>query len=530
MWYLLIVLLTLFFSFTLYQDSCGVVTGHYGEKLQDYTDILQQLIDKASESDDPVLMLKPGRFGIRGKDAVVLKPGVSLHGSEDEPTIFSTLNNDDDEDDGEDDHHHNATATIQVPAASVGWTIDGIIFDNVNIDVQPQQNHQVAKIANNVFLNGGRGSIQSSFGANLLIDSNIFLRDHAHAGKEFIPQYNTTNTGVLFQTQENSMISNNIFGMDLRHLDDLMPVVSSELQSGLTKIKYALTCLQAKWDDQQGFLMSGVQLYSSNEITIQNNILNGTFPDTMPIPQDHAISIVGSNQTYILQNFVAGWQLADFGGAFRFTSAVDSYVVSNYLANTAVMIYVANHADFQQIDNMVVYDNFFFHFLGKEFDPPAPLAGWLYEGITFYDFWTARLNNTIRPPFWNSSAPLSPFAHNIIISDNHFASAKGIDPNVISLGNLEPTQAHVDKKNCYVTEPLLNDTNRVPLLWRQQYQKDTFARYGNKIPVRSPFSTDRHLIKYVPEDLQDLEIPDFWKAFTLRNNTVPMIPPETECY
>lgn len=38
--------------------------------------------------------------------------------------------------------------------------------------------------------------------------------------------------------------------------------------------------------------------------------------------QDHGISVVGSNQTYIYQNFVAGWQIADFGGAVRFTSAV----------------------------------------------------------------------------------------------------------------------------------------------------------------------------------------------------------------
>lgn len=64
-------------------------------------------------------------------------------------------------------------------------------------------------------------------------DGNVFLRDLAHAGTEMIPSYNTTSkwsaegegkvrtlnltscqidTGILFQTQKSSVISNNIFG------------------------------------------------------------------------------------------------------------------------------------------------------------------------------------------------------------------------------------------------------------------------------------------------------------------------------
>lgn len=102
-------------------------------------------------------------------------------------------------------------------------------------------------------------------------------------------------------------------------------------------------CLNRDIPDEQGFLASGVQLYSTNDITIRENILvmknwligknlnwyklftqNATFPDTRQIHQDHGISIVGSNQTYIYQNFIAGWQIADFGGAVRFTSAVSA--------------------------------------------------------------------------------------------------------------------------------------------------------------------------------------------------------------
>jgi len=49
---------------------------------------------------------------------------------------------------------------------------------------------------------------------------------------------------------------------------------------------------------------------------------NATFPDTHDIAQDHGISVVGSNQTYIYQNFIAGWKIADMGGAIRLTSAV----------------------------------------------------------------------------------------------------------------------------------------------------------------------------------------------------------------
>jgi hypothetical protein len=37
------------------------------------------------------LFLKPGRFGLRGHAPIVLKPGVSLLGNKNEPTIFTTL-------------------------------------------------------------------------------------------------------------------------------------------------------------------------------------------------------------------------------------------------------------------------------------------------------------------------------------------------------------------------------------------------------------------------------------------------------
>lgn len=51
------------------------------------------------------------------------------------------------------------------------------------------------------------------FDANLFcIDGNIFLRDQLHKSENETPTYNDTNTGVLFQTQKNSVVSNNIFG------------------------------------------------------------------------------------------------------------------------------------------------------------------------------------------------------------------------------------------------------------------------------------------------------------------------------
>lgn len=39
-------------------------------------------------------MLKPGRFGLREQNPIVLKPGVSLQGSDNAPTIFTVLKND----------------------------------------------------------------------------------------------------------------------------------------------------------------------------------------------------------------------------------------------------------------------------------------------------------------------------------------------------------------------------------------------------------------------------------------------------
>ncbi|KAI8072506.1 hypothetical protein BC940DRAFT_316651 [Gongronella butleri] len=502
----------------------------YKRPLQDYTAILQELVDKASEQSEPVLLLKSGRFGLRASQPIMLKPGVSLKGNEDAPTVFVAIH-----DAAENDKE---PATIQVPAAASGWFIKDIVMDDVNIDIQPHENTDTAMIQGNVFLNGGRGSVISKFGTKLLVDSNVFLRDEKHAGTEMIPKYDTTNTGILFDSQTNSIISENIFGMDLRHFDDLYPHASVGMQRPLDLAHYMLKCLNETWDNQQGYMASAVQLYMSNDITIQQNILNATFPDTKPIAQDHGISVVGSNQTYILQNFVAGWQLADFGGAVRFTSAVDSYVVSNYLANTAVMMYVANHADFLQMDNMVVYDNFLYRFLDHNVDPEPPLDGWLYEGITFFDFWTARLNYTIRPPIWNESVPISPLAHDFTISHNKFGAAGDIDPNVISMGNINPDEMAVDRANCYVTKPLrynndlpYMDGNTVPLLWRQKYQNNVRGLHGAKMPIRFDRSfTDDNLRSQVPQALRKLRIPEYWRAFTLRNNTVPMMDPNTPCF
>lgn len=160
--------------------------------------------------------------------------------------------------------------------------------------------------------------------------------------------------------------------------------------------------------------------------------------------------------------------------------------MSNYFANAGVMMYAAVHADFMQVSNMVVHNNFLYRFLNPEIAPvQEELSGWLYEGITFFDFYTARLNYTIRPPIWNASVPISPWGWHIVLSENKFGASEGLDPNIISLGNLDPNEALVDRKNCYVTEPLIPGSEheqRIPLLWRQNYEKGVYSKHGSKIP------------------------------------------------
>ncbi|KAI9306034.1 hypothetical protein BJ944DRAFT_160658 [Cunninghamella echinulata] len=507
-------------TFCYAQTVCNPDTTQlYHPEVADYTDILQELIDKANAANQTKLMLKPGRFGLREQNPIVLKPGVSLIGSDDAPTIFTVLKND-----------KNEVATIQVPAACESWGITDIVLDNVNIDIQPHHNTKISTISRNVFLNGGRGSIMSNFGTGLLVEHNVFLRDEVHASFEARPKYNTTNSGILFQTQTESKISNNIFGMDLRRIDDVAPHVSPDLQEPLNKIKYLKQCLNEPLADQQGYMASGIQLYNSNDIVINENILNGTFPDTKKYSQDHGISVVGSNQTYVHQNFIAGWQIGDFGGSIRFTSAVDGYVINNYMANSAIMMYAANHADFDQVENIVVSNNFLYKFLGNEYGPPEPLNGWLFEGITYYDFGAAKLNWTIDKPIWNSSVPISRFAHKIVVTNNKFAATNDLDPNVINLGNIDPTEAFVDPNNCYVTNPLVPGQTTVPLLWRQQYQENTNTHLGGKIPQRFDFYSKDSLEDSIPPSLRDLEFPEFWRAFVLKNNTVPMMDPNSNCF
>ncbi|KAI9270771.1 hypothetical protein BDA99DRAFT_534876 [Phascolomyces articulosus] len=483
---------------------------------------LQGLIDKAALLGESVVNLSPGQYILSANEPVILKPGISLHaiGSGQNPTLFKGP------------QEVNETATIRVPAKNKAWSIKGIVFDNVNIEIESHANGDESSILGNLFLNGGRGSIISYSGENLFIDGNVFLRDFEHRGIELIPKNETTNAGVVFQTQKSSVISNNIFGMDLRHVNDVYPYVPQQVQAVLTSLQFVQQCLKRNLDDEQGYLASGVQLYFSKDITIKENIINGTLPESVNYGQDHAISIVGSNETYVYQNFFGGWQIGDFGGATRFTSAVDSYVVSNYMADSGVMIYAAVHADFMQISNMVVANNFFYKFLDDSFRAEEQLNGWLYEGVTFFDFYTARLNYTIRPPIWNSSVPISPWGWHIIVSNNKFGAVDGMDPNVISLGNLALEDALVDKSNCYVTDPLLPGSSKgglVPVLWRQTYEPGVFTRYGGKVPKQFDVHTDKNLMSNVPAQLRNLPIPNFWKAFTLGKNTVPMMDPYTPC-
>jgi hypothetical protein len=56
---------------------------------------------------------------------------------------------------------------------------------------------------------------------------------------------------------------------------------------------------------------------------------------------------------------------------------------------------------------------------------------------------------------------------------------------VISLGNLDLSEAYVDQKNCYVTEPLIpgaDSAEVIPVLSQRQYEEGVFSRNGGRIP------------------------------------------------
>ncbi|KAI8981741.1 hypothetical protein BDF20DRAFT_911996 [Mycotypha africana] len=505
---------------------CSPSATEYFKDEINYSLTLQQMIDEAESLQNPVVYLPPGIFTLDPATPIILKRGVSLKGDPNMPSILSVRTG------------INDTGSIEVSEDNGSWSIEDIVFDNVNIIVAENQNEDNAAVLGNLFFNGGRGSVIAKNGGNLLIDGNIFLRDEPHAGTELIPNYNTTNTGILFHTQKNSIISNNIFGMDLRKLDELEPVINPQLARPMRNLRFMHECLN-KFDlaDEQGYIASGIQMYSTLDITIAQNILNATFPDTKPIAQDHGISVVGCNRTNILQNFFAGWQVGDFGGGVRFTSTVDAYVISNYFANAGVYMYAAAHADYLQVSNIVVYNNFLYKFLGEDVAPVAEeQKGWLYEGITFFDFYTARLNYTIRPPIWNESVPISPLGSHIVISSNKFGAVENLAPDIINLGNLNPQEAFVDPKNCYVTEPFNEEdedeqrlVHSVPIVWRQLFHKDRTTKFGSFVPQKTVDYVTSDLHNQIPPHWRQLPIPQFWKGFTLRNDTVPMFNPDTAC-
>ena len=42
--------------------------------------------------------------------------------------------------------------------------------------------------------------------------------------------------------------------------------------------------------------------------------------------------------------------------------------------------------------------------------------------------------------------------------------------------------------------------------------------------------TNNDLANQIPAHLRNLKVPDYWKVFTLKNDTIPMISPDTPCY
>ncbi|OBZ85951.1 hypothetical protein A0J61_05985, partial [Choanephora cucurbitarum] len=165
-----------------------------------YTDKLQKMIDSASASQLPVVYLEPGLFVIDTDKPIVLKKGVSLKGHPSQPTIFATKDRE-------------STATIEVEQTNQAWTIQDIVFENVNIRTVDNSYDDESAIFGNIFMNGDNSSIMSDNGKRLYIDSNIFLRDSAHASmKSDSTTPSVSNMGIVLHAQKNSLVSNNIFG------------------------------------------------------------------------------------------------------------------------------------------------------------------------------------------------------------------------------------------------------------------------------------------------------------------------------
>ncbi|KAI8365720.1 hypothetical protein BD560DRAFT_332413 [Blakeslea trispora] len=478
-----------------YEDD----TVYYKQEIP-YTEKLQKLIDSASATQLPVVYLEPGLFIIDSDKPIVLKKGVSLKGHPSQPTIFATKDK-------------NTTATIQVEKENQGWTIQDIMFENINIRTVDNTHEDESAIFGNVFMNGGSSSILSDNGKRLYIDSNIFLRDEAHATLK--SQSPTPDVGVILHAQRNSLVSNNIFGMDLRKIDNYDNVVDIKLEKPLKNLKFVYQCLNRNLGDQQGYLSSGVQVSEASDITINQNIMNTTLSDTLV--QNHAILVSKSNQTFVYQNFFAGGQMNELGGAVQFASTVDGYFISNYMSNTGLVMSVLNETTGSELNNMVVYNNFFYRFMDQE--SSEDFKGLRYDGISYLD-----LHSSLKA--------LSSYGWHMVISSNRFGATQGVDPSFISIGNIESKEGFVDRRNCYVTEPLVpgsSDAFIVPVLWRQSFEEGIFTKNRGKIPKKLFQYTKNDLYDQIPSHLRFLPVLKYWKAFTLQHDTVAMVDPTLPC-
>jgi hypothetical protein len=67
-----------------------------------------------------------------------------------------------------------------VAANNQAWSIQDIVFENVNIKIQNNTNEDETAIMSNIFFNGGRGSIIAEYGEKLHV--GMFIPDTRNDG------------------------------------------------------------------------------------------------------------------------------------------------------------------------------------------------------------------------------------------------------------------------------------------------------------------------------------------------------------
>ncbi|MGG5741908.1 glycosyl hydrolase family 28-related protein [Bacillus cereus group sp. IBL03679] len=184
---------------------------------------------------------------------------------------------------------------------------------------------------------------------NYKIHSNVFLRGNNYPG-----------FGITFYKSINSEVKNNYFG-GIDKWDYANPMLTSDVKSVLQKLYILYARKNLDPAEEQGNFKTAINgINYDQNLKIQNNFIWGNKGGLCNSAEtrDHSLYIKGYTGLEIVGNYIRGWE-TDPSGGIKIRNGKKATVVSNYLDDHALLLYVYNNHETLELSNTFIYNNYY---------------------------------------------------------------------------------------------------------------------------------------------------------------------------